>query len=141
MGFLKHGIIYADWVTTVSPTYAREIQTPELGFGLDGVLRMRSAILHGVLNGIDTALWNPRTDPWIAERYGPDSLAQKVVNKRALRKRFGLEGADEMPLIATVSRLTHQKGIDIFAGATFARARSCCDGPVTTSESARPSTS
>jgi starch synthase len=120
VSFLKGGLMSCDAINTVSPTYAREIQTPELGFGLDGVLRMRSAILHGVLNGIDTALWNPRTDPWIAERYGPDSLAQKIANKRALRKRLGLEGADDLPLIATVSRLTHQKGIDFILDAMAA---------------------
>ena len=115
--FLKGGLMSCDAINTVSPTYAREIQTPELGCGLDGVLRMRSAVLHGVLNGIDVALWDPRIDPWIAARYGPESLAQKAANKRALKQRLGLDAAPDMPLLATVSRLTHQKGIDLIVEA------------------------
>src|SRR5260221_9803176 len=115
VSFLKGGIVFADAVNTVSPTYAREIQTSELGFGLDGVLRMRSADLYGVLNGIDMALWNPETDPWIPSRYGVATLAQKHANKSALKARLGLEGSDDVPLVATVSRLTHQKGIDLIA--------------------------
>ena len=115
--FLKAGIILADAVTTVSPTYAREIQTKELGFGLEGVLRMRSAVLHGVLNGIDTALWNPQTDPFLATTYGVLTLERKAANKRLLRKRFHLEGPDDLPLLGCVSRITHQKGMDVLAQA------------------------
>lgn len=117
VSFLKGGLVYADAINTVSPTYARQIQTPEFGFGLDGVLRMRSRDLHGILNGIDTAMWNPETDPWIPSRYGAATLEKKTANKRALRERLGLEGADDVPLAATVSRLAHQKGIDLIAEA------------------------
>ena len=115
--FLKAGIVYADAVTTVSPTYAREIQTPELGFGLEGVLEPRSASLHGVLNGIDTALWNPQSDPNLASRYGILTLERKLANKRLLKKRFHLGGPDDVPLLGVVSRITHQKGMDVLAEA------------------------
>ena len=115
--FLKGALMYSDAINTVSPTYAREIQTPELGFGLDGVLRMRSRDLYGVLNGIDTALWNPATDPWIPERYDANSLEKKAASKRALKKRFALGGADDIPLAASVGRLAHQKGIDVLVEA------------------------
>ena len=115
--FLKGGIVYADAVTTVSPTYAREIQTRELGFGLEGVLGMRRESLYGVLNGIDTATWNPQQDPHLNANYGVLTLERKVANKRALKRRFGLAGGDEVPLLGMVTRLTHQKGIDIVAQA------------------------
>ena len=78
---------------------------------------MRANDLFGVLNGIDTALWNPQTDPWIASRYGADSLEKKRANKAALKERLGLAGRDDVPLVATVSRLTHQKGIDLIVQA------------------------
>jgi starch synthase len=117
VSFLKGGIVYSNAVNTVSPTYAREIQTHELGFGMDGVLRQRSKDLFGVLNGIDTAMWNPQTDPLIPAHYGPDTLDAKLTNKRALKQRLGLEGPHELPLAAIVSRLTHQKGIDIISEA------------------------
>jgi starch synthase len=117
VSFLKGGIVYSSAVNTVSPTYAREIQTHELGFGLDGVLRQRSKDLFGVLNGIDTTMWNPQADPLIPAHYGPDTLDAKLTNKRALKQRLGLEGPHEVPLAAIVSRLTHQKGIDIIAEA------------------------
>jgi starch synthase len=115
--FLKGGLVYADVINTVSPTYAREIQTPELGFGLDGVLRHRARDLHGILNGIDTATWNPETDPWIPSRYGAATLEKKAANKRALKERLGLDGPDDLPLAGAVSRLAHQKGIDLIADA------------------------
>jgi starch synthase len=111
--FLKGGIVDADALTTVSPTYAREIQTKELGFGLEGVLVTRRETLYGVLNGIDTETWNPQTDPHLTSNYGVLTLERKVANKRALKRRFGLGGGDEVPLLAMVSRITHQKGIDI----------------------------
>ena len=111
--FLKGALVCADAINTVSPTYAREIQTHELGFGLDGVLRHRRDHLFGVLNGIDTSGWNPESDPLIAQRYGAGALDGKAANKRALKQRLGLGGADEVPLLATVARLTHQKGIDV----------------------------
>jgi starch synthase len=115
--FLKGGLVCADAINTVSPTYAKEIQTPELGFGLDGVLRQRRAHLSGVLNGIDTDVWNPQSDPLIAMRYGTAALEAKATNKRALKSRLGLAGPDDVPLLATVARLTHQKGIDVIVDA------------------------
>jgi starch synthase len=115
--FLKGGIVHADTVTTVSPTYAREIQTKELGFGLEGVLGTRRESLYGVLNGIDTEIWNPQADPHLVSNYGVLTLERKVANKRVLKRRFGLGGGDEIPLLAMVSRITHQKGIDVVAQA------------------------
>ncbi len=114
LSMLKAGLQAADAITTVSPTYAREIQRPELGFGLDGVLRSRSEHLHGLLNGIDTAVWNPRTDPLIAARYGADDLAAKARNRAALRQRLGLPETKQ-PLLGLVGRLTPQKGVDLVA--------------------------
>ena len=118
--FLKGGLVYADAINTVSPTYAREIQGEELGFGMHGVLRYRADRLYGVLNGIDTRAWDPATDSYIARRYGPDSLEGKAANKAALRLRMGLEGVSEKPLAAMVTRLTHQKGIDFVTDAADA---------------------
>jgi len=115
--FLKGALACADAINTVSPTYAREIQTEELGFGLGGVLRQRARDLYGVLNGVDTQLWNPGADPWIASSYGPDTLEAKRANKRAFKERMGLRGPDDVPLLATVGRLTHQKGIDVIVEA------------------------
>ena len=117
VSFLKGGLVYADAINAVSPTYAREIQTKESGFGLDGVLRSRARDLSGILNGIDMALWNPETDPWIPIRYGADSLEKKAANKRALKERLGLHGSENVPLAAIVSRLAHQKGIDVIVDA------------------------
>ena len=115
--FLKAGLVYADAVTTVSPTYAREIQGSELGFGLEGVLAKRAATLHGVLNGIDTAVWNPQTDPHLAARYGMLTLERKIANKRLLKRKLELEGPDDVPLLGCVTRITHQKGVDLIAKA------------------------
>src|SRR6185312_5308487 len=98
--FLKAGIVYADAVTTVSPTYAREIQTPELGFGLEGVLRMRADSLHGVLNGIDAKVWNPQADPHLASPYGVLTLERKVANKRLLKKGLDVIAAAIPRLVA-----------------------------------------
>jgi len=115
--FLKGGLVCADAINTVSPTYAKEIQGEDLGFGLDGVLRHRAGSLFGVLNGIDVETWNPATDPLIAARYDAATLAKKRENKKALKARMGLAGPDEVPLAGIVSRLTHQKGIDILVDA------------------------
>ncbi len=112
--FLKGGLQYCDAITTVSPSYADEICTPEFGMGLDGVLRARRPVLEGIVNGIDTAVWNPETDPDIAARYTASTPDKRIVNKRALEKRFGLDRDDGM-LFCVVSRLTWQKGMDIFA--------------------------
>ena len=115
--FLKGGLVYADAINTVSPTYAREIQGEELGFGMDGVLRERADRLHGVLNGIDTVTWDPERDPHIPSPYGAASLEKKGANKVALRAAMGLGGDGDKPLMAMVTRLTHQKGIDIVVAA------------------------
>jgi starch synthase len=117
LSFLKGGLVYSDAITTVSPTYAREIQGEELGCGLDGVLRERRGVLRGILNGIDSDAWNPMTDAHIAERYSWISLDRKSANKAALQRRLSLAPEPLAPLFGVVSRLAHQKGIDLLAGA------------------------
>jgi starch synthase len=117
LSFLKGGLAYADAITTVSPTYAREIQTEELGCGLDGLLRARREALSGIVNGIDTDTWDPLRDGRIAQRYGPYSLERKSSNKEALQRRLGLAVDAALPLAGAVCRFTHQKGIDLIAGA------------------------
>ncbi len=112
LSFLKAGLQLADAISTVSPGYAREIQGEALGFGLHGLLAARKDRLHGILNGIDTGLWNPAADPLIACGYSAATLAAKAGNKRALQQRLGLATAPEVPLFAAVSRLTEQKGVD-----------------------------
>jgi starch synthase len=116
VNFLKAGIVYADRVTTVSPTYAKEIQTPEFGAGLDGLLRARGGQLHGILNGCDYATWNPATDPHIAANYSASNLSGKLACKRALLEEFGLPVDDlSIPVIGIVSRFARQKGFDLIA--------------------------
>ena len=115
LSFLKGGIATADAVTTVSPTYAREIQTAELGHGMDGLLRHRRERLSGILNGIDTRVWDPASDARIARRYDADTLERKAANKAALQRRLGLEPRAGVALVGAVSRLTHQKGVDLLA--------------------------
>ena len=124
MSFLKGGIACASAVSTVSPTYAREIQTPELGCGLDGLLRHRTASLSGILNGIDPATWNPASDSHLARSYDGDTLERKPANKLALQRRMGLDLDEDVPLIGQVGRLTQQKGVDLVldAAADLARA-------------------
>jgi starch synthase len=117
LSFLKAGIAYADAVTTVSPTYAREIQSPAFGFRLDGLLRHRRDVLSGILNGIDTRVWDPANDARIAQRYDSRSLERKAVNKAALQRRMGLEVDERVPVIGMVSRLTLQKGTDLVVDA------------------------
>ena len=112
LSFLKAGLQLADAISTVSPSYALEIQSEALGFGLHGLLGARRDSLHGILNGIDTDLWNPATDPLIASRYTAATLAAKDGNKRALQLRLGLAADPKLPLFAVVSRLTEQKGLD-----------------------------
>lgn len=107
------GILAANEISTVSPTYAREIQTPEHGRGLDGVLRARSDHLTGILNGIDVRAWNPASDEAIASRYDADRLELRAPNKGALQREAGLPEAPGLPLLAVVSRLDGQKGLDI----------------------------
>ncbi len=117
LSFLKGGLRKADCVTTVSPTYAAEILTPELGCGMDGILRQRRDGVTGLLNGIDEALWNPASDSFIPARYDARSLGQKKRNKRALQSHLGLPEEDSLPLLACVGRMTHQKGADLLLAA------------------------
>jgi starch synthase len=117
LSFLKAGLFYSDLITTVSPGYAREIQSEAFGCGMDGLLRLRGDSLFGILNGIDTASWDPRTDPLIARRYGPAELHLKALNKEALQRRMNLTVDPAIPLLGVVGRLTHQKGADLLAEA------------------------
>ncbi len=117
LSFLKAGLYYADCITTVSPTYAREIQHEPLGFGFQGLLAARSNRLHGILNGIDTAAWDPGTDPYLAARFTKDTLEARTANRRAVQQRFGLEPDDDAMLFGVVSRFTEQKGIDLILDA------------------------
>ena len=115
MSFIKGGIGFADRVTTVSPSYAREIQTAEFGHGLDGLLRHRAPVLSGIINGIDTKIWNPQRDAMLAATYNANRVGVgKAANKSALQNELGLANAAHTPLCAIVSRLVHQKGIDLF---------------------------
>lgn len=117
VNFLKAGILYSTAVSTVSPRYSREIQTPEFGCGLDGLLRSRSGVLFGLLNGVDYAAWNPATDTLIPARYKAADLTGKKVCKAELLKAFGLTGRGGTPVVGIVSRLAGQKGLDIVCDA------------------------
>jgi starch synthase len=117
LNFLKAGIVYADRVNTVSPTYAKEIQTAEYGERLDGLLRSRAARLSGILNGIDYDVWNPAKDERIAQGYTETTIARKGANKQALQRELGLAVDSETPLMGIVSRVTAQKGFDILQDA------------------------
>jgi starch synthase len=112
VSYLKGGLQCADAITTVSPTYAREICTPEGGMGLDGLLRVRRGALRGIVNGIDTSVWDPATDTHIAATYDARRLNRRATNRRALEQRFGLAPSEEL-LYCVVSRLTGQKGMDL----------------------------
>jgi starch synthase len=116
VSYIKGGIACADWLSTVSPTYAREIQTPEYGFGLDGALRARAASLSGILNGVDYREWSPDVDRLLPANYDEEDLSGKRVSKERLLDEFGLpEEAMGRPVIGIVSRFTRQKGTDILA--------------------------
>jgi starch synthase len=117
VSFLKAGLVFADAVTTVSPRYAREIQTAEFGAGLDGLLRERAAAgaVHGILNGVEYSDWSPETDPHLAARYGPQDLSGKAACKAALQRELGLAERADVPLLGVVSRLAEQKGMDLIA--------------------------
>ncbi len=117
LSLMKAGLKFAQRVTTVSPTYAREIATPEFGFGLDGVVRGRGGELSGILNGVDREVWNPGRDPALAARYTAADLAGKAACKRALQAETGLAGKADAPLFGIVSRLTSQKGLDLVLAA------------------------
>lgn len=114
IGYLKAGIHFADAITTVSPTYAQEICTLAGGMGLDAMLRWRRDVLSGIVNGIDTEVWNPATDAHLAQPYDASRLDRRELNKRALEAHFGLP-VDDGPLLCMVTRLTTQKGIDLVA--------------------------
>lgn len=113
INLLKSGLVFADAVTTVSPTYSEEIRTPEHGFGLEGVLQQRASHLAGILNGVDYSVWNPATDPFIAHPYSPEDLAGKLICKADLQRTFGLPQESSVPLLGMVSRLASQKGLDL----------------------------
>ncbi len=113
LNFMGQGILWADVVTTVSENYAREILTPEYGQGLDDLLRYRQNRLFGIVNGLDYEVYNPLTDPFLANNYEHSTLERRLANKLALQKRVGLPQDSEMPLIGMVSRLDEQKGLDI----------------------------
>jgi starch synthase len=118
VSFLKAGLQYADRLTTVSPSYAREIATPAFGAGLDGLLRRRADVLSGILNGVDPAIWDPKRDPSLPHPYSARRpLEGKRAAKRALARRLGLEGGDDAPLFGVVSRLVPQKGLDLLLAA------------------------
>ncbi len=113
VNFLKTGVLYADVLTTVSPGYAREILTPEYGMGLHDLLQQRRESLVGILNGVDFEEWNPENDDLIPYSYGQRHMTGKRKNKLALMKELKLDSSDDMPLLAMVSRLTYQKGIEL----------------------------
>jgi starch synthase len=105
--------VYADYITTVSPTYAQEIQTPEFGYGLEGLLDHRKEFLGGIINGIDMDQWNPETDSYISQTFKGTSLNKKQLNKIELQSKLGLPINDQVPLFGLIGRLVEQKGIDL----------------------------
>ncbi|MFT7060665.1 MAG: starch synthase [Pseudorhodobacter sp.] len=117
LGFLKAGIALADKVTTVSPTYAKELTTPEFGMGLEGLLQARRADVTGILNGIDLDVWNPETDTALAAPYSAKKLTGKALNRAEVQRRFGLDASAAGPLFCVISRLTNQKGLDLLVAA------------------------
>ncbi|MBI3546159.1 MAG: glycogen synthase GlgA [Gammaproteobacteria bacterium] len=117
MSFIKGGLVFADRLTTVSPTYAREIQTPEFGCGLDGLLRYRADRLSGILNGIDDEVWNPAQDAYLTKCYSARRLFNKLANKQALQQELGLTSNPQTLLLGVVGRLVQQKGIDLILDA------------------------
>ena len=118
LNFLKAGLVFADLLNTVSPTYAREVQTPEFGAGLEGVLAGRRDDLFGIVNGVDYAAWDPASDPFLPAHYTAATLEDgKAACKAALRRHFGLRGDPGAPLLGVVARLVDQKGLDILVPA------------------------
>ena len=113
LSFLKAGVFYADGLSTVSPTYAKEIQTETYGFGMQGLLKARGNEIHGILNGLDTQEWNPATDPYLDHHYDAKKLANKAKVKTDLQNTLNLTTDTKTPLLGVVSRLTHQKGLDM----------------------------
>lgn len=125
LNLLKGGLENADQLTTVSPTYAREIQTPDFGFGMDGVLRRRQP--HGILNGMDYGEWNPETDTLIPGNYSEGDLSGKEINRRALRREMGLPEDPARPIVGMVSRLADQKGFSELCGPTWGSLFEICN--------------
>ncbi|HEY0721837.1 MAG TPA: glycogen synthase GlgA, partial [Gammaproteobacteria bacterium] len=117
LSFIKGGLVFADRLTTVSPTYAREIRTPAFGYGLEGLLNHRAERLSGILNGADYALWDPAGDPFIPAHFTPADLSGKAKVKRALQRHFGLAEQTDTPLLGVIGRMVEQKGIDLIADA------------------------
>lgn len=117
LSFIKGGLVFADRINTVSPHYAEEIKTPAFGCGLDGLLQQRASALTGILNGIDPREWNPSTDPHLAKNFNKRNISDKVLNKPVLQSLFQLPEDRDCPVISMVSRLTHQKGVDMIVKA------------------------
>ena len=115
VNLLKGGIVFADFINTVSPTYADEIQTKEMGFGLDGLMRERKNVLSGILNGVDYSVWDPNTDRFIMQNFSLANIEDKALDKEDLQKTCNLPQDKNIPVLGMVSRLAHQKGLDIFA--------------------------
>ena len=126
MNFLKAGLVSADFLTTVSPTYAKEIQNPAFGFRMDGILRYRSENLVGILNGVDTNVWSPAIDKKIVTNYTAASISKKIDNKLALQEKMGLEINPDIPLIGIITRLADQKGISEIFAPTYGCAYNLC---------------
>ncbi len=126
LNFLKAGLQNADILTTVSPTYAKEIQSPRFGFQLDGLLRRRSGDLFGILNGIDYSVWNPETDPLLPFHYSHTDMSGKKALKSVLQKEMGLPEKPDVPVIGMVSRLADQKGFGELCGPTYGSLYSIC---------------
>jgi len=126
MNFLKAGLVSSDTLTTVSPTYAHEIQRPEYGFRMDGILRYRKNSLTGILNGVDTRVWNPAKDSLLPAFFSADDMTGKAINKQALQKRLGLPIDPGVPIIGMVTRLSDQKGISELFAPTYGSASRIC---------------
>jgi starch synthase len=117
IGFLKAGLQFADRITTVSPTYAREIMTPESGMALDGLLRRRADIVEGIVNGIDVGVWNPESDAHLPQTYNAAGIDKRARNKAALQRRMDLQPKADAPLFGVVTRISSQKGLDLLLDA------------------------
>ncbi len=117
ISFLKGGLMFADTLSTVSPAYSEEIQSPKMGFGMEGIFQKRSDCLYGILNGIDETIWNPETDPLIPVNYGPTTLSLKKHCRESLIKMFSLQLNKKTPILCMITRLSEQKGIDLIVEA------------------------